>query len=405
MKLKNLFSFYLPLYGFTILAAIFPLLVAPFVARAFSVEDFGIFNLLNSIAYLILPLITLGMQTGARKKLANLSMDKIREDFSLVFSSSIFTSLILSIIVLFFMLSFKNNLFNDVFIFYDIISIVFLSICIAIISFLYVFFEVKNLFLSKSFLMFITSASIYLIVYLFIFIGPFTRVYSQILVFFLTFIILFLLFKLKIRRPDFKITKELISIGLPLTIISFFELLSLSLDKIFILNLMGDFELGIYTAYFYFFNLATFGSKPLLPMIETYQYQNKHHYRFIIFFLSLGLFLFLILLSIFHEQIALIAFGEKYIDKSYLMCLFFLLGISKIFIEFHKPKLVISMRQALSAKIYIFVSLFGIVSMYLFFPYFKNLDYLIVILISVNLIFLLIIKFFLLNEKFYKTFN
>ncbi len=405
MKFKNLFSFYLPLYGFSILAAIFPILVAPFVARALSVEDFGIFNLLNSIAYLILPLITLGMQTGARKKLVNSSVDKIKQDFSLIFSSSIFTSLILSIIVLLFMLLFKNKLFNDVFISYDIISIVFLSILIAITSFLYVFFEVKNMFLFKSFLMFITSAAIYLIVYFFIFIGPFTRVYSQILVFFLAFIILFLLFKLKIRRPDFKITKELIHIGLPLTIISVFELLSLSLDKILVLNLLGDYELGIYSAYFYFFNLATFGSKPLLPMIETYQYQNKHHFRYIIFFLSLGLFIFLILLSTFHERIALIAFGEKYIDKSYLMCLFFLLGISKIFIEFHKPKLVMNKRQTLSSKIYIFISLFGIVSMYLFFPYFKNLDYLIGILISVNLIFLLIIKLVLLNEKFYKTFN
>ena len=192
--------------------------------------------------------------------------------------------------------------------------------------------------------------------------------------------------RFRIINPQKKIIKKLVKIGLPLTAISLFELLVMNIDKIIILRYLTKYDLGIYTGYFYFFTLVAFGAKPLSPIIETYYYQKNLSYKKILNFLILILILILIILIFFNKSIANIIFGEDFLNQSHLMIFFFFLGITKVIIDFYKIRLVAVNKQYSAAKINGLIFTVGIISMFIITPVFKDLTYIIIIMIIVNML-------------------
>ena len=403
MELNKIIKFYAPLYGMTILAAILPFLIVPYVVENLSVENFGIYNLAHITAYFILPVITLGMQTGARLTLSNIN-ENINKNYNSIISSALSLTLALSIVVFFILWIFGDYLYQGVFNLSDIFCIVYLSFCISIISFLNVFYEIKNWFLIRALITLVSTTLIYAGIYFFIEFGPMIRIYMQIIVFSLIFFTCFYLMRFRIITPQKKIIKKLVKIGLPLTAISLFELLVMNIDKIIILRYLTKYDLGIYTGYFYFFTLVAFGAKPLSPIIETFYYQKNLIYKKILKFLILVLILIFIILIFFNKSIANLIFGEDFLNQSHLMIFFFFLGITKVIVDFYKIKLVASNKQYSAAKINGLIFTVGIISMFIIIPVFKDLIYLIMIMIIVNVL-SIISSHLILNKEIHVTRN
>ena len=360
MKKKSLIL----IYFISGLTGAMPFLFAPIVAKELNVENFGLYNLFHSSVYFLLPVITIGYQTALRAKLSHNTdafVSSIKKWITLIFGLGGLVILLFFILKAFDLIRIESN---------DFLVVLMATIPIAILSFLTVYWEVKEKFLVITTVKFLASVGIYSLLFLFLFQGAsyYSRVYAQIIIYTLVCVVLFLLILRKSAKPrrsfDFG-HKDLIKIGWPLTLISFLDLLLLNLDKWLILSLQGDYQLGLYSAYFYFYSGTVFLASPLGSIIETYIFKNNRESGRIRNLLYLMIFILVILCLVFSKTITLLLFGRDYTALSYLIAVFAMTAFFRIQISDRIRDLIHQGTQVGAFKIYLAGSVVFVAILYL----------------------------------------
>lgn len=354
--MKNL-TYYMQIYGISLLTSILPFAFAPIVARHLSISDFGKYNWSQSLVYLLLPMLSLGMQTGARLVLSGKQKGNIKPFFEQILSTVVVFMLLMVLLIWSFSISFFWGEADLYFSMFELFNIAMLAFMIAIVSFINVYHEVTGRFRLKSVQLLAVNLLVYLIVYILISVGPLIRVYGQVVAYLLLLFVIIRTLGLRYRHPNRQTFVTILRIGLPLAFISFIELGAFNLDKYWMLNYRGDEMLGSYTAAFYFYSLVAFGAAPLSPLIETYYYQSDTNYKYLYYFIILILFIGGLMLFEFKEIIVNLIFGEGYDEIRDYVVIPYVAGCLKFAFDFSKVKLTKEELQNISLYVYLVVML------------------------------------------------
>ncbi|MHA7099863.1 O-antigen/teichoic acid export membrane protein [Roseivirga pacifica] len=356
MKTKDLFV----VYGVSSITGALPFIFAPVVSDILEVEEFGFYNLLHSSVYFLMPILTLGYQTAIRSKISQspfLFRKTIRTWGGLILFQSVVVSLIYAIARLLNLVELETVNF---------LVVVSAAIPIAVMSFLRIYWELLERFISISIIKFVSTLSVYLLVLLFLEFqgGYYSRIIPQILVYTAVCGVLLLLIFKEGGQTEGKPPKhkELLGIGWPLTLVSFLDLFVLNMDKWLVLTFRGDYELGLYTAYFYFYTGLVFLATPLGSIIETYIFKNKKeasHLRLLLY----GIVFVLVTISlVLNSQLVDLLFGEDYMQHSFLVAVFAFAGFFRVLISDRIRDLVHIRGQKQSATVYLICTvIFGVI--------------------------------------------
>lgn len=342
------------------LTGFLPFIFAPIVSSHLSIPDFGKYNWAQSLVYLLLPMLSLGMQTGARLVLSSSQKENVKSFFEQILSTVILFMLLMVVLVGSIYILLFSGIDDLYFSMFELLNIVMLALMIAIVSFINVYYEITGRFRLKSVQLLAVNLFVYSIVFFCINFGPMIRIYGQVMAYLILLISIFKALGLKYRRPNWLTLVTVLRIGLPLAFISFIELGAFNLDKYWMLTYRGEEMMGRYTAAFYFYSLVAFGAAPLSPLIETYYYQSNINYKYLYYFIILILLFGGLLLVNFKEIIIDKIFGLNYDDISEFIVYPYLAGCLKFAFDFSKVKLTKSSLQSISLYVYIFVMIFVI---------------------------------------------
>jgi len=328
------FIFYGVITGFNKLSV---LLTFPFLARYFSVEDFGKLDFLINLISLIIVIIVFGQDSAIGRYIQE---QKKLEGKKIIISNSLFIHLIALILIISILLLYKSfflpYFYND-----DFFNVILLQIPILLFIsfseniFKWTFSKIKFLVISLSNFLIIIFSSFFVIILkkdilsFFIF-----SIMGQII---LSIICLFLLINLIKINFNQTFISSLLVYGMPFGIVCIISVLVPILERIFVQSYVGDYELGLYSvAVKISLCLAIFAQAFQTAWgpfsLKNFNIINSDKiFNFILFVFSTILSLLVIIITFFSKEIILILASNKY-SECYLLILPICFGYSIQFI-------------------------------------------------------------------------
>ena len=328
------FIFYGVITGFNKLSV---LLTFPFLARYFSVEDFGKLDFLINLISLTIVIIVFGQDSAIGRYIQE---QKKLEGKKIIISNSLFIHLIALILIISILLLYKSfflpYFYND-----DFFNVILLQIPILLFIsfseniFKWTFSKIKFLVISLSNFLIIIFSSFFVIILkkdilsFFIF-----SIMGQII---LSIICLFFLINLiKINFNQTFITSLLVY-GMPFGIVCIISVLVPILERIFVQSYVGDYELGLYSVAVKISLCLTILAQAFQTAWGPFSLKNFNIinsdkiFNFILFVFSTILSLLVIIITFFSKEIILILASNKY-SECYLLIFPICFGYSIQFI-------------------------------------------------------------------------
>lgn len=313
------------------------LLTFPFLARYFSVEEYGKLDFLINLISLTIVIIVFGQDSAIGRYIQE---QKKLEAKKVIITNSLFIHLV-SLILIISILLFYKSFFLPYFYNESFFNVILLQIPILLFIsfseniFKWTFSKLKFLVISLSNFLIIIFSTLFVIILnkgilsFFIF-----SLFGQII---LSIICFFLLTNfIKINFNQTFITSLLIY-GMPFGIVCVISILVPIVERIFVQSYVGNFELGIYSvAIKISLCLAIFAQAFQTAWgpfsLKNYNIINSDKiFNLILFFFTTILSLFVIMITFFSKEIILILASKKYLE-SYLLIFPICFGYSIQFI-------------------------------------------------------------------------